>query len=89
MSLKKKGLKGDGSIEHIAGIDVYPPDWFNPFDDATGRLRLTDNTRAVHWFEKSWMPKEPVYSIRMKRLLRRVLGTDTVSRIGRLLKGKG
>ena len=37
--LKDNGLKGDGTIEHIAGVDVYPPDWFNPFDDATGRLR--------------------------------------------------
>ncbi len=49
------GLKGEGTIEHIAGINIYPPEWFNPFDDLTGRLRKTENTRTSHWFAKSWM----------------------------------
>jgi len=87
--LKRKGLKGDSSVEHIGDIDVYPPDWFNPFDDATGRLTVTDNTRAVHWYEKSWMPRESFFRIQAKRMLRRVFGTGTVSGIGRIVKRNG
>lgn len=67
------GLKGDGTIEHIAGIDIYPPEWFNPFDDLTGRLRKTENTRSIHWFAKSWMEPEADWMVFVKRILRRIV----------------
>ncbi|MBQ6298773.1 MAG: glycosyl transferase [Bacteroidales bacterium] len=67
------GLKGDGTIEHIAGIDVYPPEWFNPFDDLTGRLRKTENTHSIHWYAKSWMKPEAAWKVFVKRLLRRII----------------
>lgn len=79
--LREKGLKGDGSIEHVAGVDVYPSDWFNPFDDATGRLRKTANTRTVHWFAKSWMPAQPPWKVALKRLFRRIPGYKTIARL--------
>ena len=84
--LKEKGLRGDGRIEHIAGIDIYPPDWFNPFDDATGRLRKTENTRTIHWFAKSWLPAEPTWKTNLKRTLRRIVGAERLTRWGRILK---
>lgn len=67
------GLKGDGTIEHIAGIDVYPPDWFNPFDYLTGRLTKTENTRSIHWFAKSWMKPEAAWIVFVKRMFRRII----------------
>ena len=86
--LAERGLKGDGSIEHIADIDLYPPDWFNPFDDALGILRKTDNTRTVHWYAKSWLPAEAAWKTRLKRVLRRVLGKERVMKMGqRMNKG--
>ena len=86
--LTERGLKGDGSIEHIAGIDIYPPDWFNPFDDALGILRKTDNARTIHWYAKSWLPTEAAWKTRLKRVLRRMLGKERVMKIGqRINKG--
>ena len=67
------GLKGDGTIEHIAGIDIYPPEWFNPFNDLTGRMRKTENTRSIHWFAKSWMEPEAAWKVWAKRVLRRIV----------------
>ena len=84
--LTENGLKGDGSIERVAGVTVYPPDWFNPFDDLTGRLRKTENTRTIHWFAKSWLPAEPAWKTWTKRLLRRLYGTERLSRLGQFLK---
>ncbi|MEE3390652.1 MAG: glycosyltransferase [Candidatus Cryptobacteroides sp.] len=84
--LVEQGLKGDGAVEHISGIDIYPPDWFNPFDDATGRLRKTENTRTIHWFAKSWLPVEPTWRTAVKRLLRRLIGTGRLAKIGHYLK---
>ncbi len=87
--LKGKGLKGNSGIEEVAGIKVYPQAWFNPFDDATGRLRKTPETRTVHWYAKSWLPKESAASVFIKRSLRRIFGTQAVSRFGQIFrKGK-
>ena len=84
--LKERGLVGNGTIERFAGINIYPPDWFNPFDDATGRLRKTENTRTIHWFAKSWLPAEQAWKTRTKRLLRRFFGTERLTRLGQFLK---
>ena len=84
--LRERGLKGNGSIEHVAGMNVYPPDWFNPYDDATGRLEKTGNTYSIHWFAKSWLPEEPEWKVSAKRLLRRTIGTDTVLKIKSLFR---
>ena len=84
--LKDRGLTGNGTIERIEGITIYPPDWFNPFDDATGRLCKTDNTRTIHWFAKSWLPAEPTWKTAVKQFLRRFLGTERLSKIGQFLK---
>ena len=84
--LKERGLVCNGTIERVAGINIYPPDWFNPFDDATGRLRKTDNTRTIHWYAKSWMPTEPVWKTSTKRLIRRLFGTERLIGLGQLIK---
>ena len=84
--LEGMGLVGDGTIERVGSVIIYPPDWFNPFDDATGRLRKTENTRSIHWFAKSWLAPEPAWKIAMKRMMRRLLGTGRLTRLGQLLK---
>lgn len=84
--LKSLGLKGGGIIEHMEGITVYPSEWFNPFDDATGRLKKTLNTRTIHWYSKSWLPKENALIMWSKRLARRLLGGNFVAKIGKALK---
>jgi hypothetical protein len=79
--LKERGLKGDGAVEQVAGVEIYPPDWFNPFDDATGRLRKTENTHTVHWFAKSWLPPESQWKVFLKRMTRRIVGVETLSHL--------
>ncbi len=48
------GLKTMDEIQEVAGLWIYPQDYFNPLDDLTGKLRKTENTRSVHWFMNSW-----------------------------------
>ena len=84
--LVKEGLRGNNSVEHVAGISIYPPDWFNPYDDALGKLRITENSRTIHWYAKSWMLAEPAWKTGLKRALRRVFGKERVMRLGQLLK---
>ena len=84
--LVAKGLKGGGKIEHVGGVDIYPPDWLNPFDDLTGRLRKTKNTRTIHWFAKSWLPPEPTWKVFAKRVVRRLLGKDVGLKVSKKLQ---
>ena len=82
--MRARGLTGCEAIQKVDGIDIYAPDFFNPLDDATGRLRKTENTRTIHWFMKSWMPEESKVKVSLKRLIRRVLGKELASKVKRL-----
>ena len=79
------GLKPTSGIQYVAGTYIYPADYFNPLDDATGRLHITDNTRTIHWFAKSWCGVSP-WRVKISRLAHRILGTDFTSRIRSMLK---
>ena len=67
------GLQPTGSYQYIADISIYPADFFNPYDDLTGRLVLTDNTRSIHWYSASWNKQSP-YMRWMSRMSHRIFG---------------
>ncbi len=71
------GLKCDGSFQVLPNnITIYPVDYFNPLDDATGRLDITDNTYSINHYGKSWLGKGARIRSKLTRPLHRVLGTD-------------
>lgn len=55
----KFGLKLNGNRQCVAGFDIYPTDYFTPYDYLTGRLHRTDNTYTIHWFGQSWINNKP------------------------------
>lgn len=73
------GLKNKEGIQLIEGINIYPEDYFNPFDDATGRLKTTKNTHSIHWYSKTWLKGNP-WRTKMARILHRIFGTEFTSR---------
>ena len=83
--LVKAGLSDKHEIQMVEAVTIYPSDYFNPFDDATGRLNKTPNTRTIHWYSKTWLNVSPVRQC-LSRLLHRLLGVDFKSKIKRLLK---
>lgn len=52
--LKKHGMKNKDTIQKVADIILYPPDFFCPLDFNTGILNITDNTYSIHHFLASW-----------------------------------
>lgn len=69
-----KGLRGlNDRIETIAGIDIYPTDFFNPYNSKTGELIITENTRSIHWYSASWLSWKDRLLLRLKRLVRSFL----------------
>lgn len=46
--LEKYGLEIKDEIQKIAGISVYPKEYFCPKDFETGKLNITSNTYSIH-----------------------------------------
>lgn len=80
------GLKLDGKRQNVAGAEILPVDWFNPYDDPTGRLNKTKNTVSVHWYSKSWMSKGTILRSKITKPFHRFLGNDCFARIKRIIK---
>ena len=73
--LVKEGLQKQEEFQHIAGMNIYPLDYFNPFDDLTGRLTITERTRSIHWFARTWQQRPPFVHW-LSRMVHRVVGNN-------------
>jgi len=71
--LSKKGLKATNEVQKVAGITIYPKDYFNPLNDNTGKLKITSNTHSIHWYNKTWLEVNP-WRMKLSRFAHRFLG---------------
>ena len=74
--LIKLGLERNGQLQKLDECTVYPAEYFNPYDDPTGRLNKTKNTHSIHWYAKSWMDKKSIIRSKLTQPLHRIFGTD-------------
>ena len=71
--LERFGLVRNGREQIVAGIHVYPDDYFNPMDSTTGKLTKTENTYSIHWYSMSWLPKRTQMKAKLGRIVRRIM----------------
>ena len=74
--MERFGLVRNGQEQLVAGIHVYPVDYFNPLDSVTGKLTKTKNTYSIHWYSMSWLPKHIRLRSRVVRFCKRTFGRD-------------
>lgn len=72
--MERFGLARNGQEQLVAGIHVYPDDYFNPMDSTTGKLAKTENTYSIHWYSMSWLPKRTQIRAKLGRIVRRIMG---------------
>lgn len=84
--LLKHGLELKPEIQHIAGVWIYPTDYFDPLDDATGRLTITENTRSIHLYSKTWVDNYGPLRNWATRLVHRIFGVDCLSGLKKRLQ---
>lgn len=53
--LKSEGLRNNPGIQHIAGVTIYPAEYFNPKSFETGKTTITEKTKSIHHFNMSWL----------------------------------
>lgn len=79
-ALERMGLIRNGQYQTFDEFTVYPTDYFNPYDDPTGRLRKTKNTYSIHWYAKSWISPGLVLRSKLMKPVHRIFGTDIMKR---------
>ncbi len=84
--LAEHGMQATNELQEVEGIWIYPMDFFNPLEDATGRLNKTANTRSIHWYSKTWVSNYGPVRTWLTRWAHRLLGVDFKKRLRRLLK---
>ncbi len=84
--LKKYGLVPSSQPQQIYGNWIYPNDYFNPLDDATGRMRKTKNTRSIHWYAKTWVDNYGPIRNWTTRWIHRFFGVDSLKWIKKYFK---
>ena len=55
--LVSHGLKNTKEIQECAGVWIYPKEYFCPKDYESCVMTITDNTRTIHHYDGSWVPK--------------------------------
>ena len=84
--LSARGLRNTDEIQQCCGFTIYPKDYFCPIDYDTRELKITENTRTIHHYAESWVPR----SSRFKNALSRLFGKRFMSclvRIKRTVSG--
>lgn len=71
--LQKHGLHLNGNEQQLTNIRVYPTDVFSPYDYINGRLTVSSNTCAIHWYSVSWLTKIPLRK-KIAQLYHRIMG---------------
>lgn len=84
--LIKYGLRATNEIQKVAEIWIYSQDYFNPLDDATGRLNITVNTRSIHWYSKTWVDNYSPLRVKVTRFIHRCFGVNSLSWIKKFIK---
>lgn len=79
--LSRFGFIPENRMQQVAGIRIYPNDWFNPLDDATGRLTITENTHSIHHYAKTWVDNYGALRIWVTRRLHRIFGVNSLQRL--------
>lgn len=75
------GLEQNGKEQTVGGAKILPADYFNPYDDPTGKLNLTENTVGIHWYSKSWMSKKSIARSIISKPFHRLFGEDCFSKL--------
>lgn len=75
-------------IQHVANIWIYPNEYFNPLEDATGKLNITSNTRSIHWYSKTWVDNYGPIRIWTTRWIHRIFGINSLNWLKRIVNIK-
>lgn len=83
--LQANGLQNIFGQQNVAGTEIYPREYFNPLNNNTGKLDVTDRTRSIHWYSKTWYTPMGKLKSKITRLCHRLFGENCFCGIKKIL----
>lgn len=84
--LQRHGFMLENRLQEVFGIQIYPNEYFNPLDDATGILNVTSNTRSIHWYAKTWVSNYGPFRTYITRWAHRLFGVGSLQWLKRFIR---
>lgn len=86
--LEEKGFKQINNYQELTdGIQIYPKEFFSPYDYINCYYNITENSYCVHHFAVSWMSKKEQVKKQIKKKLVKIVGPDKMNKIREKIKG--
>ena len=82
------GLECRNEIQTVAGINVYPSEYFCPLNMDTGKLEKTKNTRSIHRYAATWVDSKSRFRGKVYFVLVRVFGEKVAKKFRKYLGRK-
>ena len=86
--LRRHGLIESMDMQKVAGLTIYPTEYFCPIHVDTHHLKITEHTYSIHRYAGSWVKPMVRFRSMVYRILCYVLGRDIADRIRKLTRGK-
>ncbi len=81
--LMLQGLKNENEMQYVAGVKIYPAEYFCPMDSTTGIIKITPATVSIHHYTCSWIDHKSVKFrlYQFKKLLIKFFGEKSIMNI--------
>lgn len=79
--LKNRGIVLDGTLQTVEGVaTIYPQEYFSPYDYINCYFKTTENTVAIHYFHKSWLPLSTRIKSTVKKIVSCIIGGQNMAK---------
>lgn len=86
--LMEKGFVQENYYQKLEdGIEIYPKEYFSPYDYINCHYNITENSYCVHHFAVSWMSRKEQVKKGIKKKLVKILGPKKMNEIREKIKG--
>lgn len=79
--LNKYGFIQEDTQQQVAGLTIYPSDYFSPKDFMSGKTQITPNTYSIHHYDCSWYTAEEIDAMKLRRKLSKWLPSKAAGRL--------
>lgn len=84
----ESGLKAIPGIQHVAGFNIYPSEYFapkrNPKDP--DKFIITDNTVSIHHYMGSWVSKHFILKCKITQIIETIFPKSIVIKIRQIFR---
>lgn len=82
-----EGLRNKNEMQYVAGIRIYPAEYFCPMDSTTGIVEISSATVSVHHYSCSWINHNSInYRLyALKKRMIKIFGAKFIMRLASVI----